>query len=252
MAVCLGCAVTAAGPARAAGVNEIHLQYGNLRNITAAGGGSTETFIITWQHASEWRYGNSFFFVDQINRGDGSDIYTEAYTGLSLGKIAGRKIGIGPLRDTGPRIGINWGADTNVRRYLPGWRFAWSVPGFRFFNIDFYGFFDDSKGVRSGGVPKQSDSWQADWNFQFPVSIGRADFSFEGHFEYTGKRRNEFGQPLARAVLGQPQFRYDLGKAIFGRPNKLFAGVELLLWLNKQGDPATDEARVQALIAWRL
>lgn len=246
-------AAFAAGmPAMAADITEIHLQYGELKNLSFQGGGASRTFIATLHHVSQWRYGDVFLFIDQVNRRNDSDVYTEAYGGLSLGKITGRKIGFGPIRDTGPRLGINWGADTRARRYLPGWRLSWDMPGFRAFNTDFYWFIDDGAGVQRGGIPKQSDSWQADWNFVYPFKLGSASFSVEGHFEYTGRRRTELGVQLARTVLGQPQFRYDLGEGVFGQAGKLFAGIEMSIWLNKQGDAKTNESRVQALLAWRF
>jgi hypothetical protein len=52
-------------------------------------------------------------------------------------------------------------------------------------------------------------------------------------------------------VLAQPQFRYDLGKTLVGKPGVLFAGLEYQLWLNKLGDDI-DEHVIQALIVWRF
>lgn len=45
---------------------ELHLQYGNLDVPTFAGGGDADHFIVTFQHASGWKYGDNFFFVDII------------------------------------------------------------------------------------------------------------------------------------------------------------------------------------------
>lgn len=234
-------------------INELHLQYGNLKNPVFAGGGSSKTFTITWQHASQWKIFDSFWFVDQRNfKSGGSDLYTEAYTNISLNRLTGKSFALGPLRDMGPRVALNWGVDTNVRKFLPGWRLSWSVPGFTSLNTDFYAFLDASKGIASGGAPKQSDSLQADLNWIFPIRAGNARFSIEGHVEYTGSRHNELGNRVSWSLLGQPQFRFDLGHALFEQPDRLFVGVELLIWLNKLGDASTDEARVQALVVWRF
>lgn len=234
-------------------INEIHFQYGNLKNPTFAGGGSTKTITVTWQHASRWEFFDSFWFVDaRAPEGGEKDIYLEAYTSVGLGRLTGKSFSFGPIRDMGPRVAINWGAKTNIRKYLAGWRLSWDIPGFMVLNTDFYAFFDDSGGLASGGVPKQTDSWQVDLNWVYPIRWGAQRFSVEGHFEYTGQRRNELGARVARSLLGQPQFRFDLGNAMFRKPDKIFVGIELLIWLNKLGDAATDEARVQALVAWRF
>lgn len=233
--------------------NELHFQYGKLKNPSFAGGGSTVHRTFTWQHSSQWNYGDSFFFVDQRNpKGGNTDIYIEGYTGLSLSKITGKKIGFGILKDIAPRVGFNWGADTNVRKLLVGGRLSWDVPYFTAVNTDFYYFSDQSKGASAGGAAEQGDTWQAHLNGALPVTIGRYKFSLEGFFEYTGARRNEFGMAVSRSLLGQPQFRLDLGDALFSTPNKLFAGVELLIWINKVGDASTDELRVQGLLAYRF
>lgn len=238
---------------QAAGITELHYQYGVLRNTAFQGGGSVPTHTFTLQHASTWKYGDFFFFIDQRNfRRGGSDLYAEGYAGLSLSKLTGKRIGFGPIRDIGPRMAINWGADPNIRKYLPGWRVAWDVPGFRFLNTDFYAFIDDSGGLASGGAPKQTDAWQASINWAAPFAIASQRFSIEGYFEYTGERRNELGGRVARSVIGQPQFRFDLGHALWGQQDKIFIGVEWLIWVNKLGDPATNESRIQGLLVWRF
>lgn len=53
-------------------------------------------------------------------------------------------------------------------------------------------------------------------------------------------------------ILGQPQFRYDLGNAPWNKPEQLYVGVEWQFWINKLGDKGTDENAVQALGVWRF
>lgn len=235
-------------------LNEVHFQYGSLKNTAFTGGGADDNFIVTWNHASLWQGLETFVFVDHISRkGAGSDIYMEAYTGMGLKSLTGTPLSFGPVKDIGPRIGLNWGAKTNIRKHLLGLRVAWEVPHFVYFNTDFFAFLDASSGAASGGVPKQSDSWQADLNWATRnIRIGEARFSLVGHMEYTGARTNEFGAPVSWTFLAQPQLRYDLGHALNGKANTLYVGVEGLIWLNKKGDPTTDEASMQALLVWRF
>ena len=97
---------------------EIHYQNGNLDNAYAAG--STDTTLFTLQHASGWKYGSHFFFVDQISTTGNDDFYGELYSTFSLGKMMGKTVGAGALLDVGVVFGINVAGDANVKKYLPG------------------------------------------------------------------------------------------------------------------------------------
>ena len=237
---------------------EIQYQRGNLAAPTfAAGGGNAMTNIITVQHASGWGIGDLFFFVDFLrdNRIDGfndTDYYGELYANFSLGKITGKPVGFGPVKDVGLLAGINKGGDPKVLKYLPGVRLSWDAPGFQFLNSDFTAYIDSSAGVAQGGAPAESDSYMVDVNWAYPFAIGKHSFSIEGHAEYIGKRHNEFGAPVSAWILAQPQFRWDLGKAWYDKPNQLFVGIEYQYWRNKLGDKNTSESRPQILAVWRF
>lgn len=236
---------------------EIHLQYGRLAAPSFFGGARADTTILTFQHASGWRFGDNFFFVDLIDDHvpDGfndRDVYMEWYSNLSLGKILRRKIGHGILSDVGILGGINYAPDANFMKWLPGMRLSWDLPGFAFFNSDFTAFLDDNGGVAGGGAPRATDSFMIDINWDYLFSIGRHDFSIQGHVEFISDRRNELGSNLSWWIFAQPQFRYDLGKTLLCSPDRLFVGIEWQIWENKLGDPVTDENAVQALVVWRL
>jgi len=236
---------------------EVHFQYGKLEAPTFAGGQSSDTQVLTFQHRSEWEYGDNFFFMDLYNDGvvDGfndNDVYLEWYPNFSLGKILGRRVGFGRISDVGVLAGINYGADVNFLKWLPGLRFSWDLPGFAFFNTDFTAFIDDNAGIQSGGIPATTSTFMVDVNWALPFSIGAHDFSIEGHAEFIGDRRNELGDRVSWWFLAQPQFRYDAGKTLFGRPDKLFVGIEWQIWINKFGDAQTDENTLQALVVWRF
>lgn len=251
-------AIMAAGAeaARAAdwSVTELQYQRGRLETPSFIRTGKSGTTSLTFQHASGWKYGDTFFFFDYItdNTKDGfndDDIYGEIYLNFSLGKISGKKVGGGPLKDIGLLMGMNEDADANVRKWLPGLRFSWDVPGFAFFNTDLTAYMDASSGVASGGAPKEDNSFMIDFNWSYPVS---SRFGIEGHMEYIGSRTNEFGGDVDAWILAQPQFRYDLGAELFQAPEQLYLGVEWQFWLNKLGDGATDESALQTLLVWRL
>ncbi|MCO7223901.1 hypothetical protein [Pleionea sp. CnH1-48] len=235
---------------------EIHFQYGKLKALSFAGGVEADTSIITFQHASGWKYGGNFFFVDRIddNRPDGfndQDWYGEWYTNLSMNKMSGRQPGEW-LADWGPIMGFNFAADSSVTKYLPGIRFSWNIEGFAYLNTDFTAYIDDSEGVNDGGAPIQDDSYMIDVSFNYPFSVGEHDFQITGHAEYIGERTDELGNEVSDWILAQPQFRYDLGKALWNDAGKTFIGIEYQYWRNKLGDSAIKENTAQFLFVVQL
>lgn len=238
-------------------VNELQYQYGDLDTPEFAGGGSANTHIITFQHASGWKFGDNFLFIDHLkdNNSDSfnnNDWYGELYTNLSLTKVTGQNFSYGMIKDMGLLFGVNIGYDPKVYKYLPGLRLSWDIPGFKFLNTDFTAYIDDNAGIDDGGAPEESDSFMVDVNGAYPFSFGKHDFSIEGHTEYIGERTNELGFDVSDWFFSQIQFRYDLGKQIFNINNHLFIGIEWQLWINKLGDENTDENAVQALAVWRF
>ncbi len=235
-------------------VTELHFQYGNLDVPTFAGGGHEQTFILTLQHASGWKYGENFFFIDFVRDEFGveDNIYGEIYLAFSASKILGVDISLGPIRDVSLVAGYNYDDDAKVRKFLPGIRFDFDFPGFVFANLDITGYIDDNEGMSERGAPKESDSWHVNTAWKYPFYIGKAKFSFEGHIEYIDNRRNEFGGRVSSWWLAQPQLRFDLGHALYGRADQLFIGTEYQYWENKLGDRNTDESVFQALLVWQF
>ncbi len=228
---------------------ELHLQYGNLEVPTFAGGGDATHLIYTLQHASGWKYGDNFLFVDVMDARhpvfQDADIYGEWYSNFSLGKIAGNKPGGGIVTDIGFIAGINYADDAKVRKYAAGVRLALDLPGFAFANLDTLALFDGSRGVAAGGAPKEDETFTIDFNFGRPFKIGGSSFSLQGHIEYRHGPDNEIGGKAKSWILAQPQLRWN-------PTDRIAVGIEYQFWLNKLGDGATDESAVQALLVWKL
>jgi nucleoside-specific outer membrane channel protein Tsx len=234
---------------------ELHYQFGNL-DAPFRGGRDSETNILTFQHASGWKYGDTFIFVDFLHDSDDDgfnddDIYGEVYFNFSLSKVLDAKVGVGAIKDIGILAGLNMGLDSEVVKYLPGIRVSWDAPGFVFLNTDLAFYIDDSNGLASGGVPKEDDSFYFDVNWAYPFKIKSHSFSIEGHMEYVGERTDETGADVSEWFLAQPQFRYDAGN-LFNKPEKVFIGIEWQYWVNKLGDADTDENLAQLLLVWRF
>lgn len=225
-------------------ITEIHYQYANLKQPFLRQ--ESGTSVITFQHASGWRFGDNFLFFDTIVPHDGKvDYYGEFYGNLSLGKITGANLGFGPVRDLGVLMGVNWAPEPGVVKYLPGMRIAWDLPGFAFLNSDFTAYLD-----YSNDKIRETESFMVDVNGRFPFELLNSKFSIEGHIEYIGARQNPFGA-VRSWFFYQLQFRYDLGHGLFNRPQKIFIGTEWQYWNHKLGTNVNENV-FQALLVWRL
>ena len=228
---------------------ELHLQVGRLDVPTFANGGRANHVIYTLQHASGWKYGDTFFFVDVLDSQESGsqdfDVYGEIYANLSLGKMGGQPVAFGPVSDVGLIGGGNWSADAKVRKYAAGIRFAFGLDGFAFANLDMMALVDRSEGIASGGAPSEDDTVLVDFNFARPFTIGAAEFSVEGHIEYVGERSNELGGKVESWILAQPQLQWHVTE-------RIAIGIEYQFWMNKLGDASTDESAIQALLVWSL
>ena len=232
---------------------EMHLQYGSLDTpflgfIEPGLEEDKDTLILTLQHASGWKYGDNFFFFDVLLADEGingfndNDIYGEWYPYFSFRKMGGKERGSGALGDVRLITGLNYAGQARVLKFLPGIGLSWNAGGgFNFLNTDITAYIDASAGTTNGGVPKEDDSFMIDVNWRW--ATGNNKFSIEGHAEYIGERDNEFGGTVEAWILAQPQFRYYV-------QSNFAIGVELQYWMNKLGDPDTDETAIQALVVW--
>jgi hypothetical protein len=242
-----GALVCSAHGVRAAdwSVTEIQLQYGKLDNPFT--GSSTETPIVTLQHASGHKFGDVFFFVDLsdddiVDGFNDKDAYGEFYAYFSSAKILGATYG-GLIKDIGVVLGVNYGADSGYLGYFPGVYIDWNAPAFKFLRTQATAIIDDSSYA-------QKDGWQIDTQWGYGFEIGGQRFSFEGHWEYTGNYGNAFG-PQKDWFLIQPQLRWDVGYALTGKADVVFLGTEYQYWNNKLGADL-DESAFQALAVWRF
>ncbi len=247
-------ALLLAWPAAAGAQTEFHYQYGKFVNPFT--GQHAYASILTVQQASRWSLGDSFYFIDFTDDGgaDGfneKSYYGEWYPTLSLGRVSNRTIGTGPIRDVAIVSGFNFGSDANIFRYVPGGRLSWSVPGFFFLNTDFAAAFDKGNGIAGGGAPRTGAHFVFDVNWGAGFDVGPHSFLFTGHTKYMGATTNELGHAVKRSLLAQPQFSWDLGKALTGHANQLFLGVEYQFWWNKLGVDDGDNV-AQLWVMWRM
>ena len=99
---------------------------------------------ITFEHASGWNWGDLFLFVDQKffngaenGAGDTRSFYGEFSPRLSFGKLLGKDLSFGPVKDVLLAATYEFGED-ETEAYLLGPGFDLDVPGFNFFKLNFY------------------------------------------------------------------------------------------------------------------
>jgi nucleoside-specific outer membrane channel protein Tsx len=214
--------------------------------------------IITLQHASGYKYGRNFFFVDMLksNSADNKlgEVYGEYYHTLSVTKLGGMDWSKNVVKDVGITGGLNYGSKngdfgSNPKILLLGPTIDLNVPGFNFFNIDILAYKDTGTFSGFGGGRLCGDSnvtYQVTPAWSMPFSIGSAKFSFEGFVDFIGKHGT-----CARQILTQPQIRWDVGNH-FGKPSTVFLGLEYQYWNNKFGIDGRKESLPQVMLNWKL
>lgn len=99
---------------------------------------------VTFEHADAWKYGDNFFFLDRIfynGKEDGnvgpSTYYGEFSPRLSFGKIFDKDLSFGPIKDVLLAFTYEFGEGDN-ESYLLGPGFDLNIPGFDYFQLNFY------------------------------------------------------------------------------------------------------------------
>lgn len=204
-----------------------------------------ENTILTMEHASGWKYGDNFFFVDVINGdGDDTEFYGEFQPRFSFGKMTGHKFE-GFVKDVLIATQWNFGKDggANVSAYLVGVGFDLAVPGAAFFQVNLY---QRQEHNTAGPFYTNDDTWQLNVAGLFPFGLGSTRWTIGGFADYIG----EIGDGEAH-LLFVPQILMDVG-ALAGAPGRLEAGIEYSSWTNKFGIDGENERVVQLMVKWTL
>ncbi len=198
--------------------------------------------IVTLEHANGWKYGDNFFFVDITNpdrdgENTGTEFYGEISPRLSFSKISGRDLSFGIVQDFLITTTVEIGdAGSGFHNYLYGLAVDLKLPGFAFFQVNWY--------VRNEVTAGTDLGQQVTLVWLVPFSIGPVDFAFEGFLDYA------YGNdPSEDNLLTAPRLLVDVGK-FFGAPGALQAGVEYQIWRNKFGIDGIDEDVAQLMVKW--
>jgi len=189
---------------------------------------------VTFEHADRWKYGDTFLFIDKIfYNGDEDRIkgphafYGEFSPRFSFGKILERKFAYGPIKDVLLAMTYEYG-EGDSEAYLIGPGFDLAVPGFNYFNLNFYR--RQTEGPRPGdGV------WQITPSWSYSIPLGRSNLLIDGYLDWVvDNDQNSRGTYHANLHIN-PQIKYDLGKALNWREKQVYVGAEYSYWKNKYG-----------------
>ncbi|WXL26145.1 outer membrane protein OmpK [Ectopseudomonas mendocina] len=190
---------------------------------------------VTFEHVSGWSVGDLFVFLDVIKyntdatngAGDGHTFYGEISPRLSFGKLTGRDLSFGLVKDVLISATYEFGED-DVDAYLIGPAVDLDIPGFDFFMLNTY--LRTVDGNRAG-----SNTWQITPAWSYTIPVGNSDILIDGFMDWVvDNDENSRGEYQANLHFN-PQIKYDLGKALSWGEKQLYVGIEYDYWKNKYG-----------------
>jgi nucleoside-specific outer membrane channel protein Tsx len=212
----------------------------------------SEQTTFTFEHVHESAIGDFFGFVDVTSfqgtngSGDQTTWYGELSPRLSLSKLFDKELdfvilrrGLFEVKDVLLAAQYERGADADVAQaVLVGIGFNLDVRKagllgplgeFKYIQLNFYARSELTETAKNGFRDMQITLVAA-----YPISIGKVKFLIDGYFDWVlGIGPEDWSYHL------NPQIKLDVGN-FFGKPDKMYAGVELDFWWNKYQIPSTD------------
>ena len=216
--------------------------------------GTLKKDILQLSHVSGWAYGSNFFNVDMLmsDKGDPSangtsganEVYVVYRTAMSLGKVSGKDLGFGPVRDLSFTAGFDFNSKNNAfaskKRFLvfgPTLNFKVSNG---FFDLGLWGCHEQNyNGIVGKSVDfKTTFTLTAAWGL--PFQVGRVGAEFKGYANYIGaKGKDGFGVETKPETLANLSVLFDISP-VFGTKKKVYAGLGYEYWNNKFGGQNSD------------
>lgn len=198
---------------------------------------------LTFEHVSGWSMGDLFVFAD-FTYYDGAEsysngkstYYSEIAPRLSAGKILDKDLSFLFVKDVLLAAAYEFG-EGGIENYLGGIGFDLEIPGFDFFQLNFYRRWEKSAYA--------TEAYQITpvWKMSFPV--GPTEIVFDGFADIVFGADND-------SINLTPQLKVDVGTLLGMEKSKLMAGVEYCYWENKYGIPSEDQTVVSGLIKYHF
>ena len=252
-----------AGPAQAADWSDtsVGLRAGN-KFAEPFGSNDIEKNILNLTHVSGYKYGSNFFNVDLLlsdkkdPAGAGSsngaaEVYIVYRNTLEYGKLTGKPMKMGPIRDIGAVLGFDANVKTDAgynskkRMLVAGPTVMMDVPGF--LNISLVALWESNAPYNTFtkvSTPRYTYDTHpmltAAWAIPIPVGL---PLTFEGYANFiASKGKSEFGAETAAETNIDMQVMYDLSGLFGAGKNTFKLGVEYQYWKNKFGNNASGPA----------
>lgn len=207
--------------------------------------GDNSMAILTVEHANGWKYGDNFFFLDVSNpASEGTSYYAEFSPRLSLGKLSGKNMSFGIVKDVLLAGTLEMGED--LRAYLLGVGVALDLPKFAFADINLY--YRESE--RDWLASQTDGGAQVTIDWLLPFELAGQKLAFEGFADYAWGEDGG-SAPKADNLVAGPRLLIDVGNW-FGAPGTLQVGVEYQIWRNKYGVKGVDEDIPQVMVKWTM
>ncbi len=215
-----------------------------------------EKNILNLNHVSGYKYGSNFFNVDLLlsdkkdpagagSTNGASEVYIVYRNTLEYGKLTGKPMKMGPIKDIGAVLGFDANAKTDAgynskkRMLVAGGTLMMDVPGF--LNIGLVALWESNAPYNTfskTSTPRYTYDTHpmltAAWAIPLP---GGLPLTFEGFANFiASKGKNEFGVNTAAETNVDMQVMYDLSGLFGAGKNTLKLGVEYQYWKNKFGN----------------
>jgi len=226
------------------------------------GSNDIEKNILNLTHVSGYKYGSNFFNVDLLlsdkkdPAGAGStngaaEVYIVYRNTLEFGKLTGKPMKMGPIRDIGATLGFDANAKTDAgynskkRMLVAGGTVMMDVPGF--LNISLLALWESNAPYNTFSkvsTPRYTYDTHpmltAAWAIPLP---GGLPLTFEGFANFiASKGKNEFGAETAAETNIDMQIMYDLSGLVGAGKSTFKLGLEYQYWKNKFGNNASGPA----------
>lgn len=207
--------------------------------------------IVTLGGVSGFKYGTNAFNLDVLKSGDNepaahstngaTEIYFLYRGQLEYGKITGKPIKFGPIKDIGFSYGfdletMNNAVDPGKQVLVLGPTLKFDVPGTLDLSLQYY----KENNHNSFGLVNKDISFDpayqlnAVWNI--PFQIGRLPMKFQGNGTWRSAKGKDYnGNPTAPETLVRTSVMADIGTLVNIPKNTFYAGIGYERWHNKFG-----------------
>ncbi|MBF0452921.1 MAG: DUF5020 family protein [Candidatus Magnetomorum sp.] len=204
---------------------QLHADFNRMTPFAAE---DNDIWTLTIEHFSEWKYGDTFLFMDIESlpnfKRDPDAIYFEIAPRFSLDKFLNQKLLPSPfLGETYLAFQYN----ASDKDFIPtSWLYGISFdflgqPNYGFANLSLMIKDCDRKGAVEKHPPYQNDtSWQITLVWGQPFNIGPLQMEFNGFLDYWQENSSATKDETYRILLTEPQLRLKLSSLV-GKGNFL-------------------------------